>query len=88
MRVHFPSGVIGFEVDHRLVNEPNGLNVIRGDHELNTLKRTAGDKTGSVTRFGTPRDGLAFGFADGRGAVWWGPNAEILKIHVSPLTFL
>ena len=79
MRVHLPSRVIRLDVGLRLINKTDDLDVIWGPHELNTSESTVGDKTGAMTRLGTPCDSLVLGFTDGREAVRWGPNTEIWR---------
>jgi hypothetical protein len=46
---------------------------------LNTLERATGDKTGPVTRFGTPRDGLVLGLTNSGGTFRWSPETEIIN---------
>jgi hypothetical protein len=60
-----------------LVDETDDLDVVRGLHELDALESTAGDKSGAVTRLGTPRDGLVLGLADGGWSSRRTPDAEI-----------
>ena len=77
MRVHLSSRVIGLEVYLCLVDKPDDLDVVGGLHELNALESPTGDKTTSMARLGTPRDGLVFGFTDGGGAIRRTPDTEI-----------
>lgn len=77
MGVQLSSRVIGFEVGLGLVNETDDLNIVWGLHELDTLESTTGDKTGAMTGFGTPRDGLALDLANGGGSSRRTPNTEI-----------
>ena len=75
--VHLASRVIGLEVHLRLVNKTNDLDVVGSLHELNALERAAGDKTGSVARFGTPCDGLVFGLTNSGGTLRRSPETEV-----------
>ena len=77
VRVKFPPKVIGGEVDLGLVDKTDDLDVVWGPHELNTPESTTGDKTGPMTRFGTPGDFLLFRLADGGGTGGGCPEAEI-----------
>ena len=77
MRVHLPSRVIRLEVGLCLVDETDDLDIVWGLHELNAPESTTGDKTGAMTRLGTPCDSLVLGFTDGGGTIRWGPNTEI-----------
>jgi len=79
VRIHLTSRVVGLEVHLCLVDKTDDLDVVGGLHELNTLERAIGDKAGSVTGFGTPRDGLVLGLTNSGGTFGWSPETEIWK---------
>ena len=77
MWIHLASPVVRLDVQLCLVNKPDDLDVVGGPHELNTLESATWDNTSSMTRLGTPRDGLTFGRTDGGGTIRRTPDTEI-----------
>lgn len=68
MRIHLATIVSYLDIDLRLVDESDDLNVGGSFHELYALECTCGDETGPVARFGAPCDHLALCVSDDR--VW------------------
>ena len=77
MGVELSSKVIRREVDEGLVDETDNLDVVRGPHELNTLKGISGDEASAVTGLRAPRDFLLFRLTDGGGTGRGRPKTEI-----------
>ena len=77
MRIHLTSPIVGLEVYLCLINKTDDLDVVRGPHELNTLKSTSGDEASSMTWLGTPCDGLVLCLSDSGRAIGWTPDTEI-----------
>jgi len=78
MGIELSSEVIRLEVDESLVDKTDDLDVVRGPHELNTLKGTSGDETRAMTGLSAPGDFLMFRLTDGG---WTGrgcPETEIV----------
>ena len=75
--IELSSKVVGSEVDEGLIDETNDLDVVGGPHELDTLKSSGRDETGSMAGLGAPCDFLLFGFPDGGGTIGGRPEAEV-----------
>lgn len=88
MRVHLASTIIRLDVNKRLVNMPNDLNICRGLHKLNTGKRAGRDDPRPTPWFGTPGDSLAFSVPNN--SIWfgWAPEAKVIdRVNHGGLAF-
>jgi hypothetical protein len=75
--IHLATIVSRLNVDLRLVDESDDLNVGGSFHELYALECTSGDETGSSAGFGAPCDHLAFCVSDDRVRISGSPQAKI-----------
>lgn len=67
--VELTSPVASLQVQHRLIEEREDLEVRRGAQELHTLDGTGRDETGAATGLGAPGDLLALRISDSTGTV-------------------
>ena len=77
VRVQLAAKVVGGEVQLRLVEEGNDLEVRRGDKELHAGDGTRGNETGAAAGLRAPCDLLALGVANGRRSSGRGPHAPV-----------
>lgn len=66
MWIHLSTVVPSLDVDLRLIDESDHLEVGRGASELDSLECTSWNQTGAPAGFGTPCDHLSLGVADDR----------------------
>ena len=77
MRVQLPSIVARLEVEKRLVEERDDLEVRGRTQELNTLDRTGGDETRAASGLRAPSDFFALSVGDGGWTGWGRPDTPI-----------
>jgi len=76
--VELASVVTALDVDQSLVNETSDHPIVIVLEELNTLKGTSGDDTGTVTGLSAPGDFLTLGIGDERVGGVGCPQAEVI----------
>jgi len=79
MGVHLSSIVALKDVKLGLVKETNGLNVSRRLGPLHTGQRALGNKTGSMTGFGAPRNHDSLDVANRPAILGGTPKAEVVE---------
>lgn len=77
VRVKLTTRVVGLQVEHRLVNERDDLEVGRCAEELNAGDGTGGNETRATSGLGAPRDFLAFRITNGGGTSRRSPNTPV-----------
>lgn len=77
MRIQLAAKVPILDVDIRLLDEADDLDVIGGADVLHACEGAFGDKTGSMTGFRAPGDFLAFGVGDDGVGFAWCPKTKV-----------
>lgn len=78
MGVHLSTEVVGKDAEGRLVNESDGLNVVRGLHPLDTLQSTSGDQTRSVAGLGAVSNHFSFDASNILAELGRTPETEVI----------
>ena len=81
--IHLTTVVSRGDVNLRLVDETNDLNVGRGLHELHALQRIGRDEARPTTRLRAPGDRLALGVSNDRVRLRGTPQAEVWRACMS-----
>ena len=77
VRVQLPSVVTSLNIDQRLVDKANDLDVVRRPHVLNTLKSAGWNDAGTLARLRAPCDFLTFSVGDQGVGLGRGPKTKI-----------
>ena len=77
MRVEFTSVIASLDVDLRLVDETDDLNVVRSAHELNALQSARRNDSRSMSGLCTPSDLLTLRVRNRRILLRGSPQAEV-----------
>ena len=77
MGVKLTTEVVSSQVEPRLVDERDDLEVRRCTEELNASNSTLGDQASSPAGLRAPRDLLAFGVTDSGRTSWGSPNTPV-----------
>ena len=78
--VELSSTVVGLNVDLRLVDVADDLEVAGSLHELDTSERALGDDAGTAALLGAPGDFLALGVTDGGVGLGGRPDTPVVGV--------